>query len=198
MERSWSPVIPRRASRASPTVVARPAPSRSHRGHHPARSHGCPRAAERGGGPGVAGSPGGQQRELAHGQPGGAARLGGGGGLVTARQGWGAFGFAGLSGLAAWRTGRIERLTAPDGWLSLVGLHWVPAGAARVATVVRVLPKAPRLPVAMAPPRRPHRPARRAPPSSASAVRRLPVARPKENNDAATRTSQVPQGTQGS
>lgn len=33
--------------------------------------------------------------------------------------------------VAAWRTGRIERLTAPDGWLSLVGLHWVPAGAAQ-------------------------------------------------------------------
>ena len=25
--------------------------------------------------------------------------------------------------VAAWRTGRIERLTAPDGWLSLVGLQ---------------------------------------------------------------------------
>ena len=33
--------------------------------------------------------------------------------------------------VAAWRTGRIERLTAPDGWLSLVGLHSVPAGAAQ-------------------------------------------------------------------
>ncbi len=33
--------------------------------------------------------------------------------------------------VAAWRTGRIERLTAPDGWLSLVGLHWVPAGTAQ-------------------------------------------------------------------
>jgi uncharacterized protein (DUF1684 family) len=33
--------------------------------------------------------------------------------------------------VAAWRTGRIERLTAPDGWLSLVGLHWVPVGTAQ-------------------------------------------------------------------
>lgn len=33
--------------------------------------------------------------------------------------------------IAAWRTGRIERLTAPDGWLSLVGLHWVPVGTAQ-------------------------------------------------------------------
>lgn len=30
--------------------------------------------------------------------------------------------------VAAWRAGRIERLTAPDGWLSLVGLHWVESG----------------------------------------------------------------------
>jgi uncharacterized protein (DUF1684 family) len=27
----------------------------------------------------------------------------------------------------AWRAGRLERLTAPAGWLSLVGLHWLPA-----------------------------------------------------------------------
>ena len=27
--------------------------------------------------------------------------------------------------VAAWRAGRIERLTAPNGWLSLVGLHWL-------------------------------------------------------------------------
>ena len=25
-----------------------------------------------------------------------------------------------------WRTERIERLTQPDGWLSLVGMHWLP------------------------------------------------------------------------
>ncbi len=29
----------------------------------------------------------------------------------------------------AWHTGRVERLTAPDGWLSLVGLHWVEPGS---------------------------------------------------------------------
>lgn len=29
----------------------------------------------------------------------------------------------------AWRAGRLARLTAPDGWLSLVGLHWLHAGA---------------------------------------------------------------------
>ena len=27
-----------------------------------------------------------------------------------------------------WRAGRIERLTAPTGWLSLVGLHWIKPG----------------------------------------------------------------------
>lgn len=30
--------------------------------------------------------------------------------------------------IAIWRASRVERLTAPDGWLSLVGLHWLPAG----------------------------------------------------------------------
>ena len=29
--------------------------------------------------------------------------------------------------VAAWRAGRVERLTADDGWLSLIGLHWLPA-----------------------------------------------------------------------
>lgn len=29
--------------------------------------------------------------------------------------------------IEAWRAGRLERLTAPAGWLSLVGLHWLPA-----------------------------------------------------------------------
>lgn len=33
--------------------------------------------------------------------------------------------------IAAWRAGRIERLTAPSGWLSLVGLHWLPPGTAQ-------------------------------------------------------------------
>jgi uncharacterized protein len=28
----------------------------------------------------------------------------------------------------AWRTERLERLQRPDGWLSLVGLHWIEAG----------------------------------------------------------------------
>jgi len=29
----------------------------------------------------------------------------------------------------AWRTQRVEALTAPDGWTSLVGLHWIEPGA---------------------------------------------------------------------
>lgn len=33
-----------------------------------------------------------------------------------------------------WRAGRIERLTAPDGWLSLVGLEWLKEGANRVGS----------------------------------------------------------------
>lgn len=33
--------------------------------------------------------------------------------------------------IAAWRATRVERLTAPDGWLSLVGLHWLPAESAQ-------------------------------------------------------------------
>lgn len=32
-----------------------------------------------------------------------------------------------LQEIEAWRAGRLERLTAPGGWLSLVGLHWLPA-----------------------------------------------------------------------
>lgn len=28
----------------------------------------------------------------------------------------------------AWRSGRLERLRKPDGWLSLIGLHWLTAG----------------------------------------------------------------------
>jgi uncharacterized protein len=31
-----------------------------------------------------------------------------------------------------WRTGRVERLTAPDGWLSLIGLEWLKEGDNRV------------------------------------------------------------------
>ena len=30
------------------------------------------------------------------------------------------------SDILQWRTERIERLTKPDGWLSLVGMHWLP------------------------------------------------------------------------
>ncbi|MBN8726890.1 MAG: DUF1684 domain-containing protein [Xanthomonadales bacterium] len=32
------------------------------------------------------------------------------------------------SEVEAWRAGRLARLTAPDGWLSLVGLHWLREG----------------------------------------------------------------------
>lgn len=33
-----------------------------------------------------------------------------------------------------WRAGRVARLTAPDGWLSLVGLEWLQPGANRVGS----------------------------------------------------------------
>lgn len=33
-----------------------------------------------------------------------------------------------------WREGRVERLTAPDGWLSLVALEWLQDGANRVGS----------------------------------------------------------------
>jgi uncharacterized protein len=33
-----------------------------------------------------------------------------------------------------WRADRVARLTAPDGWLSLIGLEWLHAGANRVGT----------------------------------------------------------------
>ena len=37
--------------------------------------------------------------------------------------------------IAAWRSERIERLKKPDGWLSLVGMHWLPAeGFTRVGS----------------------------------------------------------------
>ena len=69
------------------------------------------------------------------------------------------------------------------------------AVAAPVPTVAPVLTLLRRL---LLPQRRPAT-ARRVLPSSAFAALRLPplAVRPKENNDAATRTSQVPQGTQG-
>src|SRR4051794_19137539 len=28
----------------------------------------------------------------------------------------------------AWRSGRLQRLTAPDSWLSLIGKHWLEPG----------------------------------------------------------------------
>ena len=33
-----------------------------------------------------------------------------------------------------WRVGRVARLTAPDGWLSLIGLEWLQQGANRVGS----------------------------------------------------------------
>ena len=34
-----------------------------------------------------------------------------------------------------WKQGRLQRLTAPDGWLSLVGLEWLHPGANRRLTL---------------------------------------------------------------
>src|SRR6185437_10378140 len=33
-----------------------------------------------------------------------------------------------------WHAGRVERLTAPDGWLSLIGLEWLKPGANRIGS----------------------------------------------------------------
>src|SRR5687768_17024897 len=33
-----------------------------------------------------------------------------------------------------WRAQRIQRLTRPDGWLSLVGMHWLEYGTTRVGS----------------------------------------------------------------
>ncbi|WP_235499652.1 DUF1684 domain-containing protein [Frateuria sp. Soil773] len=33
-----------------------------------------------------------------------------------------------------WREGRVRRLTAPDGWLSLIGLEWLKEGANRIGS----------------------------------------------------------------
>jgi uncharacterized protein (DUF1684 family) len=33
-----------------------------------------------------------------------------------------------------WRSGRLERLTAPDGWLSLIGLEWLKEGPNRIGS----------------------------------------------------------------
>lgn len=35
-----------------------------------------------------------------------------------------------------WYAGRIERLTAPEGWLSLIGLHWLQAGEQTIGSAV--------------------------------------------------------------
>jgi uncharacterized protein (DUF1684 family) len=48
----------------------------------------------------------------------------------------------------AWRTARVERLRQPHGWLTLVGLHWLTDGEARVGSdpsVEIVLPSGPAL-----------------------------------------------------
>ncbi|WP_426688475.1 DUF1684 domain-containing protein [Rhodanobacter ginsengiterrae] len=37
-------------------------------------------------------------------------------------------------GVEQWHAGRVERLTAPDGWLSLIGLEWLKEGANRVGS----------------------------------------------------------------
>ena len=34
--------------------------------------------------------------------------------------------------IADWRDGRLQRLTKPEGWLSLVGMHWLEVGKTRV------------------------------------------------------------------
>ena len=38
------------------------------------------------------------------------------------------------AGQRAWRATRVERLLAPDGWASLVGLHWIGPGAHRLGS----------------------------------------------------------------
>ena len=45
-----------------------------------------------------------------------------------------------------WRSGRVARLTASDGWLTLIGLHWLRPGANTVGGALDndiVLPTAP-------------------------------------------------------
>lgn len=39
-------------------------------------------------------------------------------------------------GIEQWQAGRVERLTAPAGWLSLIGLEWLQPGANRVGSAV--------------------------------------------------------------
>ena len=51
-----------------------------------------------------------------------------------------------LQEVERWHAGRLERLTAPDGWLSLVGLEWLKPGTSRVGSAADndiVLTKAP-------------------------------------------------------
>ena len=51
-----------------------------------------------------------------------------------------------LQEIERWHAGRIERLTAPGGWLSLVGLEWLKPGTNRIGSAVDndiVLAKAP-------------------------------------------------------
>ena len=38
------------------------------------------------------------------------------------------------SEILQWRAERIEKLKQPDGWLSLVGMHWLPQGVTRVGS----------------------------------------------------------------
>lgn len=38
--------------------------------------------------------------------------------------------------IEAWHAARVERLQAPEGWLSLVGLHWLEVGTQRVGSAV--------------------------------------------------------------
>ena len=36
--------------------------------------------------------------------------------------------------IETWRSQRVERLRRPDGWLSLIGLHWLKEGSSRVGS----------------------------------------------------------------
>src|SRR6478672_10111910 len=36
--------------------------------------------------------------------------------------------------IRTWRVERLQRLTKPDGWLSLVGMHWLDVGETRVGS----------------------------------------------------------------
>lgn len=39
-----------------------------------------------------------------------------------------------IQAIKQWHAGRVERLTAPDGWLSLIGLEWLKAGDNRIGS----------------------------------------------------------------